>query len=80
MAGNLKGVEWIARPPLTSIPERLHLLAEEIDASEKSILVIAYPSGTIYNYGEALNKHEVVDILTEASQTMLSSNSITVKD
>lgn len=62
----LKAVELLARPPLTDIPERLRILANELDEDVTALIVVDYPSGRLYNFGQSLSRFEVKGLLIEA--------------
>ena len=71
---NLKAVERIARPPLTDMPERLRVLANELPDDIDALIVVAYPSGKLYNFGKALNQYEVMGLLYDAANNMKSGH------
>jgi hypothetical protein len=71
---NLKAVELIARPPLTDMPERLRILASELPQNTKALIVVAYPYGEVYNFGEALNQFEVMGLLHDAANNLKSGH------
>jgi hypothetical protein len=51
---SLKAVEALKRPPLTDIPQRLRVLADELPAETSAVIVITYPDRGAYQFGDML--------------------------
>jgi hypothetical protein len=66
---NLKAVELIARPPLTDIAERLSILGNELPKDRTAVIVVSYPHGEVYLFGEALSQYEVMGLMYDAANT-----------
>lgn len=64
----LKAVEIIARPPLTSVRDRLRILADELPDHVRSVIVLTAPDCAVYNFGEVLNHAEAIGYLVYASR------------
>lgn len=67
---SLKAVELIARPPLTDIPERLRILAGELPKDVTGVILVGYPTGVIYSFGESLSKYQVMGLLYDAANRL----------
>lgn len=64
----LRAVKALERPPLSNVPERLRLLANELPEGTTGCIVITDPDLEVYGYGDMDSLRKTLGVLYMAMQ------------
>jgi hypothetical protein len=70
MSKALKAVEQLQRPPLSSVADRLRLLADELPDGCTSAIVVLNPGNEVYGFGQIDCKVKSAGFLLKAALFM----------